>query len=389
MSTSKDLDLLLESFLKRGIPGCSLKVVQRGSTLYEGHIGYSDVNAQTPLSKDSVYRLASMSKIPLYTVMMMLFEQGKFLLSDPVGNYLPAWKESRKYKKTSNGNTIVVPTNRPLIIADTLSMKCELPYCNFDTPTDDITLKGMQECMRPLWAKGHFTLKEQLDAVSKAPLACEPGTHWMYGFSSEIAAGLVEAICDKPVNDVLKEMLFEPLEMKDTGAIFFGDIEERMVSLYAKDGEGKLVPGPDFFDKKHLPGEEHEQGWARLFSTTDDFSNLMQMLANGGEFKGRKIMGRKTIDLLRTNTLSPEALKDIQDTYNGGYGYGYGFRTLLDKAAGHNNGSIGAFGWTGGFGSWCEADPSEGLSIVYMHNLIPNDEQYVHPRVRNASYGLL
>ena len=77
------------------------------------------------------------------------------------------------------------------------------------------------------------------------------------------------------------------------------------------------------------------------------------------------------------------------DTYNGGYGYGYGFRTLIDKAAGNNNGSIGAFGWTGGFGTWCEADPEEKLSIVYMHNLMPNDENYCHPRVRAAAYGLI
>ena len=389
MSTNTDLDLLMESFLKRGIPGCSLKVVQRGNTLYEGHFGYTDMDTKKAITKNTVYRQASMSKIPLYTAMMILFEKGKFLLSDPVGDYLPAWKNSLKYEKTSNGNTVVVPTNRPLIIADTLSMKCGLPYCNFDCPTDDMTLKGMQECMRPLWVKGHFTLMEQLEAVSKAPLACEPGTHWIYGFSSEIAAGIVEAVCDKPVNDALKDLLFDPLEMKDTAAIYFGDIKERMVTLYARDGEGNLVPGPDFFDKKHLPGAENEQGWGRLFSTVDDYSNLMQMLANGGEFNGRKIMGRKTIDLMRTNTLSPEKLSDIQDTYNGGYGYGYGFRTLLDKAAGHNNGSLGAFGWTGGFGSYCEADPSEGLSIVYMHNLMPNDEQFIHPRVRNAAYGLI
>ena len=111
----------------------------------------------------------------------------------------------------------------------------------------------------------------------------------------------------------------------------------------------------------------------------------MQMLACGGVYDGIRSMGRKTIDLMRSNTLGGT----FDDNYNGGYGYGYGFRTLIDKAAGNNNGSLGSFGWTGGFGTYCEADPEEGLSIVYMHNLMPNDEQYYHPRVRNASYGLI
>lgn len=388
MSTAKHIDTLLQSFLERGIPGCSLKVVQRGNVLYEGHFGVTDKDKKEPVTKDTVYRQASMSKIPLYTAMMMLYERGKFLLSDPVGDYLPAWKSSRKYVDRPDGTVDIVPTERPITIKDTLSMKCGLPYCNFDGPTDDRTLRGMQECMRPLWAKGHFTLQEQLNAVSKAPLACEPGTQWIYGFSSEIAAGIIEAVCDKPVNDALKELLFTPLEMRDTGAIFFGDIEKRMVTLYAKDKDGSLVPGPDFFDKKHLPGEEHEAGWARLFSTVDDFSSLLQMLACGGVHKGRQIMGRKTIDLLRANVLD-DGHSCFEDVYNAGYGYGLGFRTVVNRAAGGLNGSVGAFGWTGGFGSWCEADPEEGLSICYMHNLIPNDEQYCHPRIRNASYGLL
>lgn len=201
------------------------------------------------------------------------------------------------------------------------------------------------------------------------------------------AAGIIEAVCDKPVNDVFKEMLFDPLGMKDTAAIFPDEqTKNRLVTLYAKDPDGNLVPGPDFFDKKHLPGKENEAGWARLYSSVEDYSRLLQMLACGGVYDGTRLMSSTTIDLMRTNGLTREQLLDFPDK---GYGYGLGFRTVIDPAAGDLNGSIGAFGWTGGFGSWCEADPAEGLSIVYMHNLIPNDEQYYHPRVRTASYGLL
>ena len=386
MATAKDIDRLLESFVERGLPGCSLKVMQRGETLYEGYFGVADRDTGAPVTKTSLFRQASMSKIPLYTAMMMLYERGKFLLSDPVGDYLPQWKASRKYVRQPNGYVKVVPTERPITIRDTLSMKCGLPYCNSAAPTEDITLRGMQECMKPLWEKGHYTLQDQLSAMSEAPLACEPGTHWMYGFSSELAAGILEKVCDKPANEALKELLFAPLGMENTAALFFGDAEQRMVSLYALDEKGEYAPGPGFFDKKHRPGEENEAGWARLFSNVEDYSRLMQMLACGGAYGGLRLMSPGTIDLMRANGLDAAQQRDFPEE---GYGYGYGVRTLTDNAAGNLNGSPGAFGWTGGFGTWCEADPKEGLSIVYMHNLIPNDEGYYHPRVRTISYGLL
>ena len=138
-----------------------------------------------------------------------------------------------------------------------------------------------------------------------------------------------------------------------------------------------------------LAGNEHEAGWRRLFSTVDDYSKLMQMLSCSGSFKGRQLLGSQTIDLMRANSLTPQQQIDFEDAYNAGYGYGCGVRTVIAPERGNMNSSIGAFGWTGAFGTWCEADPSEKLSIVYMHNLIPNDELSCHHRVRTAAYGLI
>lgn len=387
MSTAKDADRLLESFVNdRGIPGCSLHVVKSGKVLYEGYFGITDMDTHKPVDKNTLFRMASMSKIPMYTAMMILYDRGYYLMSDPVGNYLPEWKTSTRHEKQSDGSYKVVPADRPMIIKDVMTMRCGLPYCHNDNPTDDVTLKGMQDCLRPLFNKGYYTLREQLNAVSKAPLRCNAGEEWIYGFSSEIAAGLVEAIYGKPINEALRELLYEPLGMNNTDAIFFGDAKDRLVTLYARNDKGELGAGPGFFDKKHLPGPENEAGWGRIFSNGEDFSKLMQMLACGGEYNGVKLMGRKTIDLMRSNTLGPDGFGDV---YNGGYGYGYGVRTLINKEKGNNNGSSGAFGWTGAFGTWCEADPEEELSIVYMHNIIPDDEEYCHARVRAVAYGLL
>ena len=160
MSNAKQIDQLLEGFLKRGLPGCGLKVVQYGNTLYEGYFGVTDIDTKTPVTKDTLFRQASMSKIPLYTVMMMLYERGKFLLTDPIGDYLPEWKTSTRYDRHPNGYVDIVPTSRPINIRDVMSMKCGLPYCNSAAPTHDLVMTGMQECMQPLWEKGSYTLKD-------------------------------------------------------------------------------------------------------------------------------------------------------------------------------------------------------------------------------------
>ena len=385
MATYKHLDALLQSFVENGLPGCSLQIAQRGETLYEGYFGYADLETKAPLTRDNIFRQASMSKIPLCTVAMMLYEKGKFLLTDPIYDFLPEWKDAKKFVHAPNGYPRIVPLDHPITIGDVLSMKCPLPYCNFPAESSDPSFNAMVECMKPLWEKGHFTNREQVAAISKAPLACEPGTKWMYGFSSELTAAVIEAVCAKSIDAVFEEMLFAPLGMDSTRSHFFGDIEQRMVKLYALDGEGRLVPTSNRLDLKHRPEPEYETGWARLFSNVNDFTKLMQMLANGGVYNGERIMGRKTIDLMRANGLE----HPFDDLYNAGYGYGYGVRTLVDKEKGNHNGSLGAFGWTGGFGTWCEADPEDGVSIVYMHNRIPNGEAEYHLRMRAAAYGCI
>jgi CubicO group peptidase (beta-lactamase class C family) len=388
MSSVRDMDALLKRFVDEGLSGCGCKVMQRGNTLYEGYFGMADKEAGTPVDKRSVFRMASMSKIPMYTVCMMLYEAGVYNLTDPVSDYLPEWKDLKKYVKMPNGDLKVVPCEKQLTVGDIFSMKCGLPYCNGPMPTNDPTLASMQECMKPLWERGYYTNAEQVAATSKAILACEPGEKWIYGFSSEISVALIEKVTGKGIDTVMKEMLFDPLEMNDTRSRFFGDIESRMVKNYMVGDNNTPHFDPRKLDEKHIPGPEHEQGWARLFSTVEDYSHLMQMLAEGGMYKGKKIIGRRTIDMMRSNGLSSEQLKGYTSMYEAGYGYGYGVRTLIDRQAGNHPGSLGSFGWTGGFGTWCEADPQDGVSIVYMHNQIPNMEEYYHHLVRQVAYGL-
>ena len=138
------LEDLLRGFVDGGLPGCAIQIAQRGRTLYEGYFGYADIEKKTPVTKTSLFRMASMSKLPLYTVMMMLYERGKCLLTDPIWLYLPEWKDMKKFVRKPNGGLEIVPVERPITVSDALSMKCGLPYCNFRGPTDDPTLRSMQ-----------------------------------------------------------------------------------------------------------------------------------------------------------------------------------------------------------------------------------------------------
>lgn len=398
MSDFKDLDALLKKYVEDGLPSCACVIAKKGEILYENYFGWADIENNRPLTQNHVFRQASLTKIAMYTTAMMLYEQGKFLMSDPLYEYFPEWRNQTKLLRSEKGEVDIVPVEHPITIKNILNMTCGLPYDMImgDTPVQHPTAQAMAEAVKPLRDKGYFTLREQIAAVSKVPLAFEPGERWLYGFASELTAGLLEVLCNKPAEQVIKEMLFEPLDMDSSANFTFGDLADRLVNNYY------LKPGKQLGEKEalYLPAKEHDAkfvgplgtvpGFSRVITNCLDYTKLMQMLANGGIHNGRRIMGRKTIDLFRTNTLTKTMIKeDFDNSYLAGYGYGYGVRTLMNPYAGQHNGSVGAFGWTGGSGTWAEADPHEGVSIVYMHNLQPNLEEYHHLRMRATAYGCL
>ena len=389
MADFRHLDELLQSFVnnaKIGPAGCGCAVAQRGKILYEGYFGYADKENRIPIKADTVYRQFSMTKIAIYTVCMMLVEQGKMLLNQPISDFFPEWKDTMKYVKKEDGTVAVEKLQNPIRVEHVMNMSCGLPYGHSSdgTPTGD----AIAAVERKLKAAGSFTLREEIRAVSSVPVAFEPGTHWLYGFGSELAAGLIEVITGKFIEDALKEYLLDPLDMKDTGMIYRGDIEKRLAVFYQRGKDGLLVPGGSFMDEKNRPGAP-ASGCPRLYSTVPDYIRFTQMLANGGVYQGQQLIGRKTIDLMRQNRLNEAQLKDFHNPYLDGYGYGLGVRTLMSHAGGNSNSSIGEFGWTGGSGTWASVDPSEGVSVVYMHNMAPNEELYHHLRVRAVAYGCI
>ncbi len=382
------LDRLLQNFAEHSVPGCSCSIMQGDKFLYEGVAGYADIESGKPVDKHSMFRQASTTKLFTYAIVGMLYEEGRFLFSDPISDYLPEWKNTKKFVMRPDGSVDAVPVEHPITIRNAVAMMCGLPYCMAPAPNATTpTLKAMSAQIEKLLENGVPNLRDEVRVMAEVPVMFEPGSHWLYGFGSEITGALVETWTGKPLREVMRERIMEPLELQDTDTFITDKNRDRIVTNYAK-RDGKLIPAADGMDANIDPSRSPVGARPNLLVSASDFAVFMQMLANGGTYKGRKLLGAGTVEMLHENQLNEVQLQDFTNDYLAGYGYGLGFRTLMTRKYGHN-GNLGAFGWTGGSGIWVEADPAEKLSIAYMHNMMPNEELYHHHRVRAVAYGIL
>ena len=387
MSDFNHVNQLLQDFVARGLPGCALAVAREGRILYQGYHGMASIEAQRPIAEDTVYRLYSMTKIIVCTAALMLAERGKFLLNEPLYEYLPEYRHHTIASVGPDGKIRMAPSRGPMLIRHAFTMGVGLTYSFVPGPTTD-EIEALFKKLN-VQHNGNFSLRELVCGLAGVPVACEPGERFIYGYGHDLVAALIEAVSGKTVGAFLREELFQPLGMANTGYRYWGDIRERMASAYQLEAGKPPVLLHRKEVRHHEPDARFESGGSGLFSTLGDYLIFAQMLAAGGTFNNQRIISRKTIDLMRQNQLKGDVLARFWNAYNVGYGYGLGVRTMLDTAAAGANNTQGAFGWSGALGTWVEVDPSEGLAVVYMHQADPNLEEYHHLRVRAAVYGAL
>lgn len=388
MAKSAHLDSLFQDFIRQGPAGCACGLAKDGKTLYEGYFGLADIDSGRPVTADTVFRLYSMTKVIICTAAMMLYERGKFLLSDPLYEYFPDWRDHIIATENPDGSIVTEKAKGPMLVRHAFTMAVGLPNPSGSSIIAKEMAKVRGEFMKEYGA-GKFDLQTDIKAMSRVPIAFEPGAHFLYGYGHDLVAGLIEVASGRKLGDFLREEIFEPLGMTSTGYRYFGNMRENMVSMYERSADGTMtkVPGPQ--DILHEPDSILERGGAGLFSNVRDYLAFTQMLACGGMHQGQQLIGRKTIDLMRQNQLNEQQLEDFGGLYNAGYGYGLGVRTMMSTAKGGANTSLGEFGWTGGLGTWTAIDPSEGASAVYMHQMRPNMEAVFHLRARSAMFGLI
>lgn len=397
MSKYAHLEGILKHFIEIGPVGCGMIVTLNGKEVYSHCEGYADRDAGVPFARDTIVRLYSNSKVFTNVALMTLYEKGKFLLSDPIEKYLPEFSDPQVGYFTANGVYKTRPAQRSLQIRDLMTMSSGLTYgAGVTDGANSQTHIQLGKAINELEANGSYTVRDFTRKIAEVPLLFDPGSSWSYGYSHDVVGALIEVLADMPFEEYLKESIFQKLGIRDTTFFIDDSKRGRLARQYTpreENGEQGFSEARDFiYEKSH----QFMGGGGGLLGTLEDLSRFASMLCMGGSLDGQRVIGRKTIDLMRENHLSPEQLKVFRAAHqNGweslaGYGYGLGVRTMIDKALGGANSTMGEFGWAGAGGTWLLADPEEKLSIVYAQQIRPNVyEAYCHLRLRAGVYATL
>ncbi len=369
------------------IAGCQITVVRGGHVAYQRSLGLMDREAQTPMRDDAIFRIYSMTKPIASVALMQLYERGLFQLLDPVHRYIPEWRTLQVGLIGDDDDVTLVKPERPMNMRDVLMHTTGLPGGLLaGNPID----AAFNDARAELGAGQ--TLEHVTALLAEHPLKFHPGTHWNYGISTDIVGRLVEILSGLPLDQYLQRELFEPLDMVDTG--FFvpeGSLPRLAVCYqYRPANTPRLMTGP--FANGILRPRTYLSGAGGLVSTTHDYVAFCQMLANGGQLDGRRVLGRKTLELMTVNhlpggaTLEDMAVGGFGEANFEGVGFGLGFAVGLGPAATAMAGSGGEFYWGGAASTAFWVDPAEDLFVVFMTQLFPSAAYPFRAQLRALVY---
>ena len=374
----------LSRFVSSGqIAGCAARIMRNDEVLFEGSFGYADIEKKIRMSSENtIFPIASMSKVITVAGIMQLYEKGLFKMWDPVSEYLPGFKNPKVAKEKEDGTYEITDAKGQVTMRQLFTMTSGVPYGWADTAAGRIRIEREKEWQES--GKPFPGTVEYANLVGELPLAFEPGERWMYGFSIDVLGAVTEVLSGKTLGEYLKENIFDPLGMKDTGFFIPPEKMDRAATLYHINES--LKAEERWYETKK---PEFESGGGGLYSTVPDYSRFAQMLLHGGTLDGERILGRKTVELMSTDHLTPEQRRgDSWDTQRG-YGYGLGVRVMTNPELAGINGSAGEWGWDGAFGNWFCVDPKENLTCVYLTTNLPGDHYRFIPKLMASMYASL
>jgi CubicO group peptidase (beta-lactamase class C family) len=366
----------MQGFIDRREAGGVVTLIAReGKVVDVRAYGFQDVESKKPMRADTIFRIASMSKPITSVAVMMLYEDGKLLLTDPISKYIPSFKNQTVVAKSEGGATSTEPAKRPITVRDLLTHRAGLSYGFLDSgPVGDSYRKtGVSDGLTVTAG----TIAENVDRLAAAPLLSQPGSEWHYGLSVDVLGRLIEVASGMPFDVFLRDRMFKPLGMTDTGFEVPDAKWSRLATVYSPDGAGGIRPMKDpetFVNTIMSPiayyksGKRYFSGGAGLTSTAQDYARFAQMLLNGGELDGVRLLSPKTVELMTTSHTA--------DLPRGGLlgdagNFGLGFRVTVDLGASQTLGSAGMYGWAGIYGTNFWVDPKERLFAVMMVQRYP------------------
>jgi CubicO group peptidase (beta-lactamase class C family) len=375
------LTRVMEEYVKKGeVAGTVTLVARAGRTVYHEAAGFRDLESRSPMTRDTIFRIASQTKAITSVGIMMLVEDGRLLLTDPLSKHLPAFKET--VIRPSEAFT-AVSNLRPITIRDLLTHTAGVSY-------------GGEPQLRDAYAKAGFTQwyfadKTQpigvlIDTLATLPFVSAPGDRYVYGYSTDILGAVIERVSGLPLDRFFATRILEPLKMTDTHFFLPSGKEARLATVYGRTATTPLKRAEDAPSETPLGsglGQGHYvkgprtafSGGAGLLSTASDYARFLQMLLNKGELDGVRLLSPKTVELMTVNHIG--SLYPVP-----GRGFGLGFETVEDLGRSGRYGSEGEFSWGGAYFSRYWVDPNEELVAVFMTQLIPSGGSDLQEKLR-------
>lgn len=382
----KRIDDNMNDWIKKGwMNGAIGMIVRNGKIIYYKSAGYNDLEAKTPLPKDDIFRIASQTKAITSVAVMMLYEEGKFLLGDPVSKYIPSFAHEQVLDKfnESDSSYTTVPAKRDITIRDLLTHTSGIDYASI----------GSKEA-RAIYAKSNLTpgldvrndkLSDAMNRLGKLPLLHQPGEKWTYGLSIDLLGDLVELWSGVSLDEFFRKRIFEPLEMNDTYFNVPKEKTNRLANLYKEDSLGHLikqsgeVSGIDV--NYPLRAKTYFSGGGGLSSTIYDYAIFLQMLLNGGEYNGKRLLSRNTVRMMTMN--------QIGDVDFGDNKFGLGFAIVTEKGSSESPSQVGTFSWGGAFATSYWVDPKEKMIVQFYRQLLGTTHNELADKFKVLAYSAL
>lgn len=362
------------------LAGAVALVARHGRIAYFESVGLADIETKSVMRRDTIFRIASQTKAIVSVGIMVLQEEGRLLTTDLVSKYIPAFSDTSVALARDGGGYDVVPANRPISIRDLLTHTAGIGY-GYGVAADRWQQAGIQGWY---FADRDEPIGATIERIAGLPFDAQPGTEWVYGYSTDILGVIIEEASGLSLAEFLRQRIFEPLGMSDTHFYLPQEKRDRLATVYSAGENGELVrapePGAMVGQGAYVDGPRRSySGGAGLLSTANDYARFLQMLLNGGELHGSRILSRISVELMTVNHLHGIPFRD-------GVGFGLGFSVVEDLGSRGVPGSAGEFGWGGAYHSSYWVDPAEDLLVVYFTQMIPAGDLDDHARVRALVY---
>jgi CubicO group peptidase (beta-lactamase class C family) len=373
--------MLIQSIDKKWIAGAVGLIARDGKIIYNRSFGVSDLENKLPMRTDDIFRIASQTKAITSIGLMMLFEEGKFLLDDPISKYIPEFANPQVLDKFNEKDTTftTVPSRREITIRDLLTHTSGIDYSGIGSPA-----------MKAIYAKAGFTggfgndkvtIGDDIKLLGKQPLVHQPGERFTYGLNVDVIGYLIEILSGEKLDKYFKQHIFEPLGMNDTWFYLPEDKQSRLVKVITEDADHLVASMPQGLVNYPLSKGSYFAGGAGLSSTTKDYATFLQMLLNKGKYNGKRLLSRRTVELITCN--------QIGDLNLGVDKFGLGFQITTERGQAVFGVSEGSFAWGGYFGTTYWADPKERLVCLLFMQQFPLSHGEIQSKFRALVYQTL